>query len=86
MKWFLAALALVAASTPSASEARQHLQVQTDCGSGTYVAKSGHRVCRPVRAARTPAGASAQCRDGTWSFSESRRGTCSHHGGVARWL
>jgi uncharacterized protein YgiM (DUF1202 family) len=33
-----------------------------------------------------PAGASAQCRDGTYSFSRSRRGTCSHHGGVARWL
>jgi uncharacterized protein YraI len=33
-----------------------------------------------------PAGASAQCRDGTYSFSMSRRGTCSHHGGVARWL
>jgi hypothetical protein len=33
-----------------------------------------------------PAGATAQCRDGTYSFSRSRRGTCSHHGGVARWL
>jgi hypothetical protein len=31
-------------------------------------------------------GASAQCRDGTYSFSRSRRGTCSHHGGVAVWL
>jgi uncharacterized protein YraI len=35
---------------------------------------------------QAPAGASAQCRDGTYSFSMSRRGTCSHHGGVARWL
>jgi len=33
-----------------------------------------------------PAGASAQCRDGSFSFSAHRRGTCSHHGGVARWL
>lgn len=33
-----------------------------------------------------PAGASARCRDGTYSFSQSRRGTCSHHGGVADWL
>ena len=32
-----------------------------------------------------PAGASAQCRDGTYSFSQNRRGTCSHHGGVATW-
>lgn len=33
-----------------------------------------------------PAGATAQCNDGTYSFSRSRRGTCSHHNGVARWL
>jgi len=30
--------------------------------------------------------ATAICRDGTCSISKSRRGTCSHHGGVARWL
>lgn len=28
----------------------------------------------------------AICRDGTYSYSSNRRGTCSHHGGVARWL
>ncbi len=33
-----------------------------------------------------PAGATARCRDGTYSFSQNRRGTCSHHGGVASWL
>lgn len=32
------------------------------------------------------AGATAICRDGTYSFSQHRRGTCSHHGGVAQWL
>jgi hypothetical protein len=32
------------------------------------------------------AGASALCRDGTYSYSAHRRGTCSHHGGVAVWL
>jgi hypothetical protein len=31
------------------------------------------------------AGAMAVCCDGTISFSTSRRGTCSHHGGVCRW-
>ena len=29
-----------------------------------------------------PAGATAQCADGTYSFSQHSRGTCSHHGGV----
>ncbi|HJQ70533.1 MAG TPA: DUF3761 domain-containing protein [Blastocatellia bacterium] len=40
----------------------------------------------PVRASEVPEGATAECRDGTFSFSQSRRGTCSHHGGVKRWL
>lgn len=40
----------------------------------------------PVRSDTAPAGASARCRDGTYSFSQNRRGTCSHHGGVAEWL
>jgi hypothetical protein len=33
-----------------------------------------------------PAGASALCADGTYSFSMNHRGTCSHHGGVTQWL
>jgi hypothetical protein len=37
-------------------------------------------------AGSTPAGATARCRDGTYSFSQHRSGTCSDHGGVAVWL
>lgn len=33
-----------------------------------------------------PTGATARCADGTYSYSQNRRGTCSHHGGVAEWL
>jgi hypothetical protein len=51
-----------------------------------YTNSSGHLVHRPEHAIRAPAGATARCRDGTWSFSEHRQGTCSHHGGVAAWL
>jgi hypothetical protein len=53
-----------------------------------YVNSRGEWVPSPVRTldGRAPAGASAHCRDGTYSFSRSRRGTCSHHGGVAEWL
>ncbi len=53
---------------------------------GYYTNVSHHRVHRPVHSNQVPAGASAHCRDGTYSFSEHRRGTCSHHGGVAEWL
>ncbi len=54
---------------------------------GYYTNRSGHQVRRPCGNWRTqarPRGATARCRDGTYSFSEHRSGTCSHHGGVAR--
>jgi|CZKD01.1.fsa_nt_gi hypothetical protein len=53
---------------------------------GTYVDSKGQTVSRPESCSAAPQGATAQCRDGTYSFSQSRRGTCSHHGGVAKWL
>lgn len=31
-------------------------------------------------------GASAKCKDGTYSHAASRRGACSRHGGVSEWL
>ena len=42
--------------------------------SGTTAASSG------------AGGATAQCRDGSYSYSQHRSGTCSHHGGVDRWI
>ena len=51
-----------------------------------YTNSSGERVQSPTYYNSVPTGATALCRDGTYSFSRSRRGTCSHHGGVARWL
>ena len=50
-----------------------------------YTNSYGHRVQSPTRYNLRPTGATALCRDGTYSFSQSRRGTCSHHGGVAKW-
>lgn len=41
---------------------------------------------QPEETAAAPAGATARCRDGTYSLSQHRSGTCSHHGGVATWL
>lgn len=59
---------------------------QPTCPNGTYVNTYGNTVCSPYPAPSTPAGATAQCVDGSYSFSQSRSGTCSHHGGVATWL
>ena len=48
-----------------------------------YTNVSGDGVHSPMRLAGRPAGATAHCSDGSWSFSQHARGTCSHHGGVA---
>jgi hypothetical protein len=54
--------------------------------SNYYNNRQGQSVHAPAYSDNIPAGATAKCRDGTYSFSQSRRGTCSHHGGVATWL
>ena len=51
-----------------------------------YTNSFGETVPSPTHYPVPPSGASAVCRDGTYSFSRNRRGTCSHHGGVKRWL
>jgi cytoskeletal protein RodZ len=43
---------------------------------GTYV----------LPASAAPAGPTARCNDGTYSYSAHHQGTCSHHSGVAEWL
>lgn len=55
---------------------------------GYYTNSYGHTVSRPCgnwrdHSAPAPKSATAECRDGTYSFSEHHRGTCSHHGGVS---
>jgi uncharacterized protein DUF3761 len=83
-------LALVSAQTPQPSPsqpAQQQQKSQPKCtDNGTYTNSKGETVKRPENCSAAPQGATAQCRDGSYSFSQSRRGTCSHHGGVAKWL
>lgn len=54
----------------------------------TYTNRDGNTVHAPARSlsGKAPQGATARCRDGTYSFSRHRSGTCSRHGGVADWL
>jgi hypothetical protein len=71
-------------SEPGPSEEPEE---EPECTNGTYVNAAGNVVCSPEASPNgPPAGASAECEDGTYSFSESRSGTCSHHGGVSTWL
>lgn len=55
---------------------------------GHYRNKDGQEIHSPAHTqnGKAPQGASAQCGDGSYSFSQHRSGTCSRHGGVASWL
>jgi len=75
------------APQPAPPHPTQQQKSQPRCAdNGTYVNSKGKTVKRPENCTAAPQGATAQCRDGSYSFSQSRRGTCSHHGGVAKWL
>ena len=53
------------------------------CAPDYYKNVNGACVHRP---ASDPSGATAKCRDGSYSYSRHASGTCSHHGGVLRWI
>ncbi len=89
MKRFLLA-ALISASVTSAFAYRAPAQNPDESRlqeHGHYTNRSGARVHSPAHARNggVPAGATAHCGDGSYSFSQHHRGTCSHHGGVAEW-
>jgi hypothetical protein len=58
-----------------------------DPGRG-YINSQGQWIPSPAQTVdgEAPDGATARCRDGSYSFSQSARGTCSWHGGVDEWL
>jgi hypothetical protein len=64
--------------SPSESQLNEH---------GHYTNSDGQSVHSPAHFidGKAPAGATAKCRDGTYSFSKHRSGTCSGHHGVAEW-
>jgi peptidoglycan hydrolase-like protein with peptidoglycan-binding domain len=71
----------------SAIEAQHPEWMTTLSNNNGYTNVSRAQVHSPAYSTNgIPAGASAQCRDGTYSFSMHHSGTCSHHGGVASWL
>jgi|SRR5277367_1021932 len=96
MRRFLSVLALASILLPAFAQStqppkqdqnQQQQQSKPKCtDNGTYTNSKGETVKRPENCSAAPQGATAQCADGTYSFSQSRRGTCSHHGGVAKWL
>lgn len=82
----LITLELANPSLPRTETSRPVKTAQPNTSERSYINVDGERVPSPVFRDSAPPGASARCRDGSYSFSRNRRGTCSHHGGVAQWL
>ncbi|MBV8660444.1 MAG: DUF3761 domain-containing protein [Burkholderiales bacterium] len=96
MKYFILALILGTATVLGSSayaDSAQPSQPQSVnekqlVEHGKYINSDGKQVHSPAHSkdGQMPSGATAKCADGSYSFSQHRRGTCSHHGGVAAWL
>jgi len=71
-------VAEAAATPPAAAPQSPRATAPTNAGA----AKSGEEK----EAANSPAGATARCKDGTYSHAAHHQGACSHHGGVAEFL
>jgi hypothetical protein len=57
------------------------------CPAGDYYSVASQQcVPSPEAAPADPSSATAECRDGDYSFSHHISGTCSHHGGVDHWI
>jgi hypothetical protein len=72
------------ADTPPSPDPKESQLVEH----GHYVNRDGNVTHSPAHTinGQAPPGATAHCRDGSYSFSAHRQGTCSHHGGVSVWV
>src|SRR5512146_66559 len=81
-----AAAATAAPSLPSAvpptAPARTRSEAKSQAPSAPGVTKPSSNKGED----NDPTGAIAQCKDGMYSHAANRRGACSKHGGVAKWL
>ena len=76
-----ASVAPPAASSPPATVAKPAATTSKS------TAASGAAASSTTTSGNTdPTGATAKCKDGTYSKSQHKSGTCSKHGGVAEWL
>ena len=78
-----------AADAPAASTAASSAAAPASAQAPTTAAKSStaSKSAPTEEASNTdPTGATAKCKDGTYSKSKHHSGTCSSHGGVAEWL
>ncbi|HKW46288.1 MAG TPA: DUF3761 domain-containing protein [Gemmatimonadaceae bacterium] len=80
--------AKAAKSDSKASSKVAKTDAKADAKAAKTESKAANKAAKPTTTASAtdPNGATAKCKDGTYSHAASRRGACSRHGGVAEWL
>jgi hypothetical protein len=99
MRYLIAAAAIALLAVPAHADTMKNCgaawtaKAPAAVAAGTYAAWSkmclakGYTVPASAPAmSAAPAGATGQCKDGTYTMSKSHQGACSNHGGVAKWL
>lgn len=86
----LLSIALLGPPGEAAARGSCKLFAPEELAHGTYTNRDGCEVPRPEQlkgpGCAKPQDATARCRDGDWSYSQHRQGTCSYHRGVACWI
>jgi hypothetical protein len=77
-----------AATAPAATPPPASTSKSSSTAPATTAAKSAPAAATGTASSGNtdPTGATAKCKDGTYSKSQHHSGTCSSHGGVAQWL
>lgn len=99
MRFLIAAATTALLAVPTHADTMAHCAgawkttTAADKAKTTYAAYSkmclakGYMVPASAAAMSTaPAGATGQCKDGTYTVAKNHQGACSSHGGVAKWL
>jgi hypothetical protein len=97
MRFLIAAAAVALLAIPAHADtmtncsAAWKAKAPAATAAGTYQAWSKQCLAKgyavpAATAAAPPAGATGQCKDGTYTMAKNHQGACSSHGGVAKWL
>ena len=99
MRYLLAAVTIALVATSAHADTMTNCSTAwkgmapADKAKTTYPAYSkmclakGYTVSAAATAmSAAPAGATGQCKDGTYTMAKNHQGACSSHGGVAKWL
>jgi len=72
------------AAAPSSTESASPAAAPAPSAAASQAAPAGKAAATSGNT--DPTGATAKCKDGTYSKSKHHKGSCSHHGGVAEFL